>query len=88
MEFECGSLYLSQKSMCRLGCPLGCSVPVLWVDECISVCMGKKPVLLSMSPSRWEHCQGKPIFKPNSFDNAPLSVFFPLVRMKELGQSL
>lgn len=55
---------------------------------CIGVCMGKESVLLSMSPSRWEHCQGKPIFKPNSFDNVPLSVFFPLVGMKELGQSL
>lgn len=34
--------------------------------------------LLNMSPSRWEHCQGKSIFRPNSFDNVPLSgVFFP-----------
>jgi len=32
---------------------------------------------LNMSPSRWEHCQGKSIFRPNSFDNVPLSVFFP-----------
>lgn len=46
--------------------------------------------LLDMSPSRWEHCQGKSIFRPNSFDNVPLSFFLfffsPLVRMKELGQ--
>lgn len=37
--------------------------------------------LLDMSPSRWEHCQGKSIFRPNSFDNVPLSFFlffFPL----------
>lgn len=40
-----------------------------------------------MSPSRWEHCQGKANFRPSSFDNVPLSVFLPLVRMKELGQS-
>lgn len=32
--------------------------------------------LLDMSPSRWEHCQGKSIFRPNSFDNVPLSGFF------------
>lgn len=33
--------------------------------------------VLNVSPSRWEHCQGKSIFRSNSFDNVPLSVFFP-----------
>lgn len=33
--------------------------------------------LLNMSPLRWQHCQGKSIFRLNSFDNVPLSVFSP-----------
>lgn len=52
-----------------------------------SLCGEREFALLNTSPSRWEHCQGKANFRPSSFDNVPLSVFLPLVRMKELGQS-
>uniref|UniRef100_A0A8V0Y4U6 Sterile alpha motif domain containing 12 n=1 Tax=Gallus gallus TaxID=9031 RepID=A0A8V0Y4U6_CHICK len=37
---------------------------------CIGVCMGKESVLLSMSPSRWEHCQAIHCnLNPNGIDH-------------------
>lgn len=69
---------MSQKRFCGLGDPLGCIAPVLpdwWKDWCVYE--ESEFALLNMSPSRWEHCQGKSIFRLNSFDNVPLSVFSP-----------
>lgn len=69
---------VSQKSLWRLGGPLGCIVPVLpdwWKDWC--VCEEREFAILNMSLLRWQHCQGKSIFRLNSFDNVPLSVSSP-----------
>lgn len=69
---------VSQKSLWRLGGLLGCIVPVLpdwWEDWC--VCEEREFALLNMSLLRWQHCQGKSIFRLNSFDNVPLSVSSP-----------
>lgn len=71
---------VSQKSLCGLGGPLGCIVPVppdWWKGWCVCVYEESKFALLNMSPLRWQQCQGKSIFRLNSFDNVPLSVFSP-----------
>lgn len=90
MKWEFGEYYSSLPVMCNTY--FSVPKEFMWTGRSFGLCSASASrsmkglvcvyeesefALLNMSPLRWEHCQGKSIFRLNSFDNVPLSVFSP-----------